>query len=352
MTLIFKKGDLFESHDEAIVNTVNCVGVMGKGIALQYKNLFPENYVEYKKQCSLNSVVPGKMFVYEYKTEDLFSKGKPKFIINFPTKDHWRAKSRVEYVEKGLDDLIFVIKEKNIKSISMPAIGCGNGGLDWSNVKEIVSEKLASLDNVIIHVYEPKDYFEPEYLGQDNIWTVPRAILVRLFGQLQESFGGRITHLSMQKIVYFLQEFGVDYKVSFSESDFGPYSEELKMHFMTLNLKKYLKGFDEQREQGKTRSIEISAHSFAEAGEFLDSSEEYKTSVELIEKIENLIAGFESPLGMELISTVHLCAKKIQSDDVNSIYECIEKWSPKKLERFSFSNIEIATQRLHKLGCI
>ncbi len=352
MTLKFKKGNLFESHDEAIVNTVNCVGVMGKGIALQYKHLFPENYTEYKKQCSQKNIVPGKMFVYEYKTEDLFTESKPQFIINFPTKDHWRAKSKIEYIEQGLNDFINVIKEKNIKSISMPAIGCGNGGLEWSNVKKMITEKLSTLGDVTINVYEPKDYFEPEHLGQDNIWTIPRAVLVRLFGHVQENFGGRITHLSMQKIVYFLQETGIDYKVSFSEEKFGPFSEVLKAHFFTLNSKKYIEGFDAEREQGKTRSIEVSARSFAEAGEFLDYTEEPSKYFDIIERVEKLIAGFESPLGMELISTVHSCSKKINTTNTDEIYNCIKKWSPEKLERFNFSNIDAAVQRLGEVNFI
>ncbi|MDG6777277.1 macro domain-containing protein [Thiomicrorhabdus sp. zzn3] len=352
MTLIFKKGNLFESHDEAIVNTVNCVGVMGKGIALQYKNLFPENYTEYKKQCSQKNIVPGKMFVYEYKTEDLFAGNKPQFIINFPTKDHWRAKSKIEYVEQGLNDFISVITQQNIKSVSMPAIGCGNGGLEWSDVKKVVTAKLSSLEGVTINIYEPKDYFEPEHLGQDNIWTIPRAVLIRLFGQVQENFGGRITHLSMQKIVYFLQETGIDYKVSFSEEKFGPFSKELKSHFFTLNSRKYIEGFDAEREQGSTRSIEVPAHSFAEASEFLDSTEEPSKYFDTIERIEKLIVGFESPLGMELISTVHSCSKKINTTNTDNIYNCIKKWSPEKLERFNFSNIEVAVQRLREVNFI
>lgn len=346
MAVIFKQGNLFESHDEAIVNAVNCVGVMGKGIALQYKILFPENYLEYKECCSLKKIVPGKMFVYEYNISDLFDEKKPKFVINFPTKNHWRSKSKFEFVEEGLNDLISVIKTKNIKSISIPAIGCGNGGLKWSDVREVIEKKLSILEDITINVYEPKEYSEPEYLGKDNLWTVARAVLVRFFGQVQEDFGGRITHLSMQKVVYFLQEAGIDYKVKFVESDFGPFSEELKGHFMALSLKNYIQGFDEKQEEGNTRSIEVSAHSFAEAGEFLDSNEIYSESISIIEKVEKLISGFESPLGMELISTVYACSKKAKTNNAKVIFKCMGQWSPKKLERFNLSNVETAVQRL------
>ena len=155
MAIVFKQGNLFESSDEAIVNAVNCVGVMGKGIALQFKKRFPENYIEYKKLCSLGKVQPGKMFVYRC-TDDFFDHKKPLFIINFPTKQHWRGKSKIEFVEEGLNDLISVIKEEGIKSISIPAIACGNGGLDWNLVKDLIKTKLSNLDNVQINIYEPK----------------------------------------------------------------------------------------------------------------------------------------------------------------------------------------------------
>jgi O-acetyl-ADP-ribose deacetylase (regulator of RNase III) len=145
----YKTGDIFANDAQAIVNTVNCVGVMGKGLALQYKNKFPQNFKEYAKACKEELVQPGKMFVHQTGQPT-----NPKFIINFPTKRHWRDKSKIEDIQNGLDDLIQVIEKLNISSISVPPLGSGLGGLDWQIVKQIIEQKLASEDCKII-VFEP-----------------------------------------------------------------------------------------------------------------------------------------------------------------------------------------------------
>lgn len=132
--------NLFDSEAEAIINTVNCVGVMGKGLALEFKKRYLGNYAAYKRACDAGQVKTGKMFVY--KTESFFG---PKYIINFPTKDHWRNPSKIEYIREGLDDLIEVIKTNNIKSIAIPPLGCGLGGLDWNVVKKMIVVKMSEL---------------------------------------------------------------------------------------------------------------------------------------------------------------------------------------------------------------
>lgn len=341
MTISFKQGDLFSSTDEAIINAVNCVGVMGKGVALQYKQKFPENYREYKKNCSLKKVIPGKMFVYKYK-KDFFDLQKPSFIINFPTKQHWRSKSKIEFIEEGLDDLINVIKKENIKSISMPAIACGNGGLDWNIIKELIITKLTPLKEVNINIYEPKEYSPPEYLEKQRKWTPARAVLVKLFGDVQDAFGGTITHLSMQKLVYFLQNSGIDYAAPFTKSEFGPFSESLKSHFKAMNNQNYINNF--QHKEHGTRSITIPADGFAQADEFLSDHESSK--LKIISNIENLIQGYESPLGMELLSTIHFCSKELNTTDINPISNCIKTWSEEKTKKFQPIHIEKAIERL------
>ena len=145
-----KKDNLLLSNAEALVNTVNTAGVMGKGVALQFRERFSENYLRYKKACAKGEVQTGKMFITE---TDLLSE--PKYIINFPTKQHWKGKSKIEYIEDGLDDLLRVIQEKNIQSIAIPPLGCGNGGLDWKDVKTLIEKKLGQLSSVDIELYEP-----------------------------------------------------------------------------------------------------------------------------------------------------------------------------------------------------
>lgn len=149
---MLKKGNIFESNTEAIVNTVNCVGVMGKGLALQFKKKYPENFMAYKNACDLGQVKVGKMFVYKANT--LFGN---KYIINFPTKKHWRNPSKLEYIVAGLDDLIEIIKSNEIKSIAIPPLGCGLGGLDWVIVKRLIVSKFLDCnlhETVDIYLFE------------------------------------------------------------------------------------------------------------------------------------------------------------------------------------------------------
>lgn len=147
-----KRGDIFKENTDALVNTVNCVGVMGRGLALQFKKCFPENFKVYETACKQNEVVPGKMFVYG--TGAIIG---PKYVINFPTKRHWVQASRMDDIESGLQDLAKVISELNIKSIALPPLGCGLGGLDWNEVRKRIENKLSMLSGVDIIVFEPID---------------------------------------------------------------------------------------------------------------------------------------------------------------------------------------------------
>ena len=126
----FQKGDILRADVEALVNTVNCVGVMGRGIALRFKGVFPANFRAYKKACEHKEVQPGRMFVFE-----TLSTTNPRYIINFPTKRHWRGKSRMEDIDAGLKALVDEIQRLGIKSIAIPPLGAGLGGLDWSDVR-------------------------------------------------------------------------------------------------------------------------------------------------------------------------------------------------------------------------
>lgn len=143
------KGNLFDSGCQALVNPVNCVGVMGKGLALSFKTKFPVMFKEYAQECRLGNVVPGKMQV----SKNLG--GNPDFIINFPTKRHWKDKSLLEDVELGLQDLVKVVEGKGIKSIAVPPLGCGLGGLDWKVVGPMIKVELGKLDGVKVLVYVP-----------------------------------------------------------------------------------------------------------------------------------------------------------------------------------------------------
>ncbi len=146
----FRTGDILGSGTEAVVNTVNCVGVMGRGIALQFKDAHPDNFWAYAAACKRGEVQPGRMFVFETGRLD-----RPRFIINFPTKRHWRDKSRIEDIESGLHALVEEVRARHITSISVPPLGCGLGGLSWASVKTLVERAAKELPAVEVVVFEP-----------------------------------------------------------------------------------------------------------------------------------------------------------------------------------------------------
>lgn len=147
--LELRRGNLLEADAEALVNTVNCVGVMGKGIALQFKQAFPENFQQYQKACRASVVQPGKMFIVPTGVVN------PKYIINFPTKRHWKGRARIEDVRAGLVALIDDLRHLRVTSVAVPPLGCGNGGLDWSEVRPMIEEAFAELSDVKVFLFEP-----------------------------------------------------------------------------------------------------------------------------------------------------------------------------------------------------
>lgn len=144
------RGNLLETEVDAMVNTVNCVGVMGKGIALQFKQAFPDNFKAYQTACRAGDVVPGRMFVHA--NGNLVN---PRYIINFPTKRHWRGQSRLEDIHSGLKALIAEVQRLGIRSIAVPPLGCGLGGLDWRVVRPMIEQAFAALPEVRVLLFEP-----------------------------------------------------------------------------------------------------------------------------------------------------------------------------------------------------
>lgn len=155
----YVQGNIFAASVEALVNTVNCIGVMGRGIALQFKNAFPENFKAYAAACQRKDVQPGRMFVYE--TNRLTN---PRYIINFPTKRHWQSKSRMEDIDSGLKALAQEISDRHIRSIAIPALGCGLGGLDWAQVQPRMETALQNFLGVHVIIFASS----PRSLGESH----------------------------------------------------------------------------------------------------------------------------------------------------------------------------------------
>jgi O-acetyl-ADP-ribose deacetylase (regulator of RNase III) len=340
MTITFKKGDMFLEPVEAVVNTVNCVGVMGKGVALEFKKRWPDNFKAYKKLCDAKQLVPGQMFVFE--NPKLFASSEPRYLINFPTKAHWRSKSKISYVEDGLDALAKDLVEFGISSVAIPPLGCGNGGLEWSEVRPLIEEKLGALSGVQIVVFPPFDEVEtPEYVHSGFPMTFERATLLKALGDLGRYFDDSLDRITMQKIAYFLQALGVDFKLEFSRNLHGPYSEALRKAFVALEQNGMISGFV----TGDRRS-RVTPSGYAVADEFLKSSD--RSSDDIIQRLDRLVQGFESPYGLELLASVHWLAKHELHYPVEKIIEAMKLWTEDKRNRFSEEVIRVAYSRLEE----
>lgn len=340
--IIIKHGNLLNDEVEAIVNTVNCVGVMGKGIALQFKQAYPEMFIEYQKACHREEVQPGKMHIFE--TKSLFN---PKFIINFPTKRHWKNKSRMEDIESGLLDLINVVKELKLKSIAIPPLGCGNGGLKWSDVRPKIESAFEQLSNVEVHLYEPAGSPKPDQIKISTHrpkLTRARALFLMLMNDYSIP-GYKLSLLEIQKLAYFLQTVGEPLRLEFEKGKFGPYADNLN-HVLERLDGHYIRGFGDRSRDAEIYLIKDAAN---QAEKFLkDDSEAF----EHLEKVRDIIQGYETPYGLELLSTVHwvVNSKPEIKDNIQKIVEEVHSWNERKRKIFKEKHIEKAWEHLNRLN--
>ncbi|GGF71020.1 Appr-1-p processing protein [Terasakiella brassicae] len=347
MAIIYTKGDMFKTDADAIVNTVNCVGVMGKGVALTFKNKWPKNFKAYKAECDAKRLRPGKMFIFE--NGDMLSQERPRYLINFPTKDHWRGKSKMSFIEDGLNDFVAQVQKLEIKTVALPPLGCGNGGLPWKDVKAVIEQKLSAVEGIEFIVYAPKEEnLKPEHEEfPSEPMTFERALLIHTMGDFEKYFGGHLTRISLQKIVYFLQEFGFDYNMKFARHNHGPYSERLKDVFKSMERKNFIHGFIDKSESG----ITVTSGAWAAAEEFFNKADASEAFAK-VKKLSLLIEGYESPYGMELLSSVHYLALKEGLKSPAEVVEAMQSWNDHKKSQFAPEAIETAYGRLQEDGFI
>jgi O-acetyl-ADP-ribose deacetylase (regulator of RNase III) len=348
MTMIqVLSGNLLEADADALVNTVNCVGFMGKGIALQFKQAFPENFVAYERACHANEVHPGRMFVF--KTHSMIG---PKYIVNFPTKRHWRGNSRMEDIEAGLEDLLQVVKELRIQSIAVPPLGCGLGGLNWSDVRARIEQSFASLADVRVLLFAPRG--APDAKAMPIRTRKPNMTHARaLFIKLMEKYAGmayRLTLLEVQKLAYFLQESGEPLKLKYEAGTYGPYADNLNKVLQILEGH-FTRGYGDSPKPD--RDIELLPGAVEAADAFL-GREEKTPSQERLHKVAELIEGFETPYGMELLSSVHWVANHGEPpvDNVESAVAAVHGWNERKKRMFPPQHIAVSWQRLAEVGCL
>ncbi|RMG31027.1 MAG: phosphatase [Bacteroidetes bacterium] len=334
------KGNLLHADAEALVNTVNTVGVMGKGIALQFKENFPQNYKAYKEAVKRREVEIGKMFVWERQGAE-----RPHYIINFPTKTHWRFPSQLSYITDGLKDLRQVILDKGIQSVAIPPLGCGNGGLDWQVVKPLILEALKDLPAKLI-IYEPDNAIK-ELLKKENIRAVrltnARAMLLYLLYQYR-TLGEEACEFAAEKLAYFLQRFGEKtLKLDFVRHIYGPYSGKVRHVLYALNGA-YLSGF-EQKNLRPFDEFELMPGKKEEINDFLhknlSAEEEHRLA-----QVVKLIDGFQSPYSLELLASVDFILKDNPAARPEAIRATIAGWSSRKSKMFQLWHIEMAVEHL------
>lgn len=338
------KGNLLEADAQALVNTVNTVGVMGKGIALQFRQAFPENYKAYQKACQNGELQPGKMHV--------FATGKltnPRYVINFPTKKHWRGKSRIEDVETGLHALIETIKRYKISSIAVPPLGCGNGGLDWNAVRPLIEKAFEKTPETRVLLFSPEGAPEAQTMKiatkRPNM-TAARAALLVLF----ETYllpGYQLSMLEVQKLAYFLQIAGEPLKLRFTKEKYGPYAETVN-HVLQRMDGHFIKGCGDRTQNALEKTIDLMPDALDEAKKFL--VEQSPETVDRLRHVFCLIEGFEYPHGLELLSTVHWVAQENAEAKAKAskAVELVHSWNTRKQQQFSQREIQIAWERLQK----
>jgi len=340
----YVEGDLLSSDAQALVNTVNTVGVMGKGIALQFKERFPTNLHSYLIACKRNELVPGKLLVVEETTMN----GNKLLIINFPTKKDWKQKSSYQYIEDGLKDLVKIIKERQIQSIAIPPLGCGNGGLDWNEVKKLMEHYLTPLTNTQIYIFEPnevvREILKKQETHKEVKLTPARAMI--LYGMFYyELLGENSSLLVVNKLAYFLQRLGEpSFSImQFKRSYYGPYCNRVDHLIFNLNGK-YLKGM-EQMKLTAFDPIELQYDKLKEVQDYVKKELNTKQN-EILKNLTDLIDGFQTSLSLEILASVDFIRKENPTFTKEDIFKEIQSWSRRKKELIKERYISIAFDHL------
>lgn len=337
--IYYLTGNLLDSKAEALVNTVNTVGVMGKGVALQFKQQFPENAKAYVKATKDGTIDIGKLLV----TQDTSLHSGEKIIINFPTKTDWRKPSEYNYIEKGLVDLIKIIRDRNIKSVAVPPLGAGNGGLNWVRVKQMLERHLSNLDNVDIFIYEPTSEIQ-EVLKKERAKLTPaRAMLLNVLYDLVKN-GEFVSEFAAEKIAYFLQRFGAEkvFNLQYKPNFYGPYSGKVKHVLYYLNGS-YITGYS-SKDKKPFEELEIIPDAEQDVTTFLQNKENHDFKI-IADKTKTFLTGFYSPFGLELLSTVDFIITEKNVETVEEIKPFL--WSERKRTLFNNQKfIELAVQRI------
>ena len=326
-------GNLLDSDAEALVNTVNTEGVMGKGIALQFRRRFPDMFRAYERAAKRREVRLGQMHVW-----DTGAMAGPRFVINFPTKGHWRARSRLPDIEAGLADLVRVVREKSISSIAVPPLGCGSGGLDWAEVKPLIESAFEHLPDVDVRIFPPEGAPDAADMTTRTarpamtvmtVMTVMKAAFITTMRRYSE-IALDVSLIEVQKLMYFLQVAGEDMRLDYTKGRYGPYADNLRKALRSMEGH-FIAGFgDGSKSIQEAEPIKLLPGVSDEADRVLES---YPDTVSRIERVIRLSEGFESAYGMELLASVHWVATHENAEavaDPDVAAKLVGSWNARK----------------------
>lgn len=337
-------GDILAADAEALVNTVNCVGIMGRGIALQFRKAFPDNFKAYEAVCKRHELQPGQMFVFE--SGQLTN---PRYIINFPTKRHWKGKSQLADIESGLKALVAEVQRLGIRSIAIPPLGCGQGGLDWAEVRPRIEKALAAEPDVRVLLFSPTG--APASTASSPPHHVPQMTAARaaLVGLMQRYLAGLmdpfVSLLEVHKLLYFMQVAGeASLRLRYVKAPYGPYAENLRHLLLSVEghlTSGYTDGVDDPE-----KPLELVPGAVADADRFLEG---HPYTQRRFERVAELVKGFETPFGLELLSTVHWVSAQEGAVTPDEATTATFRWNERK-RRFSPQQIALAWQVLQDKG--
>lgn len=337
----YAKGNILHDQADAIINTVNTVGVMGKGLALQFKKAFPDNFKVYKAACDDKELTTGKML--SVSTQSISA---PFYIINFPTKTHWKEKSKIEYIRDGLKDLKLEVQRLQLTSVAIPALGSGLGGLPWPEVEREIQTALADMPDIEWRIYAPQAKQMLNRTSKPKM-TIGRAAVIGLINEyLTTGLHYKLSLLEVQKLVYFLTAAGEKLnKVHFQKHHYGPYADVLR-HVLDKMEGHFISGYADGVNKPDT-PIQLKEGAINDAQSFLATHPETKQNFDEVTKLLN---GFESPYGMELLSTVHWVVTRecsLEKIELEDVIAKVHNWSERKAQ-MKPAHIKAALARLQE----
>lgn len=339
-------GNLLRAEVDALVNTVNTVGVMGKGIALQFKRAYPEMFRAYERAAKSGELQLGEMFVWETGVLD-----GPRLVINFPTKGHWRSPSRIADIENGLRDLVDVIERYQVRSIAVPPLGCGHGGLNWDEVAPLIWRALGPISDTVDVLVYPPDGAPP---AADMIDRTPRprmssarAAVVKLLRAYENSSLRGTTPIEVQKLAYFLQLAGENLRLDFTKGAYGPYADSLRKTLREIEGH-FITGFGD----GSAKVLEAEPlYVIEQAADQADAIlADDSTTAERVDRVIALTEGFTSMYGLELLATAHWAATHCDPPTQAEITRVVQSWNERKSRIFTPEHIGAALAQLDEQG--